>query len=110
VTEEREELALLLESCRDDAIDENGARRLAGALQTRTEAAEQVLAEIEFTGLLAQALDDRDDMAFLRSFFERSSSAYPVADVQKGQESRTIKTRLGDEPPADETEDEMTTS
>jgi len=84
----------------DDAVDAAHVRDLAEALRTDAEEAEWILQEIEFTGLISQALDDRDDMAFLRSFFERSSAQYPIAEVGKPRDSQRLKRRMAADPDA----------
>jgi outer membrane biosynthesis protein TonB len=67
-----DELAGLIDAYRDGTISEENGRRLAAALREGGETSRRILREMEFEGLLGQALEGAEhDDAFVRSFRER---------------------------------------
>jgi ferric-dicitrate binding protein FerR (iron transport regulator) len=67
----RDEIALLLDAYRDGEITPTEAARLAAVIREGGKTAAWISAEIESSGLIAQALDGTDSDAFVRGFFER---------------------------------------
>ena len=67
----REELVRLAEEYRDGGISEADAQRLADGIRTGGSEAEAILDELEFGGVISQALDDSGSEGFVRTFRER---------------------------------------
>ncbi|MFT5127129.1 MAG: hypothetical protein ACI8W8_000730 [Rhodothermales bacterium] len=66
-----EEMSRFLEEYRDGVINEDDARKLAKIIRSGGDEAKWIVSELQFTGLLAQALESMDDESFARSFIER---------------------------------------
>lgn len=66
-----EEMSSFLEEYRDGVINEDDARKLAKVIRSGSDEAQWIVSELQFTGLLAQALESMDDESFARSFIER---------------------------------------
>jgi hypothetical protein len=67
----REDMSRFLEEYRDGVINEDDARKLAKIIRSGSDEAQWVVSELQFSGLLAQALESMDDESFARSFIER---------------------------------------
>lgn len=83
----RDEWAKLAEEYREGSISEADAQRMADAIRAGGPDAEMILAELEFSGALTQALDDSDADDFVRTFRER-------INAEAGAEEFTTKFRL----------------
>lgn len=83
-----DEIHRLLEAYLDGTIGEAEAHRLAGAVRGGGAEAATLLRELEFTGLLGQALEDAGDEAFLRSLEERRRAREGEADFIRAFERR----------------------
>jgi len=66
-----EDLAWLVDGYRDGTISREDAGQLVAVIQAGGEESRRVLRELEFEGILAQALEESDDEGFLRSLNER---------------------------------------
>jgi len=83
----RDDWARLAEEYREGRISEADAQRMADAIRAGGPDAEIILSELEFSGALAQALDDSDADDFVRTFRER-------IQAEAGAEEFTTKFRL----------------
>jgi hypothetical protein len=66
-----EELDRLIHAYRDERLSREDGERLARALREGGDLSRRIRKELEFSGLLGQALEGPDEAAFLRSFKER---------------------------------------
>ncbi|MFC1479483.1 prenyltransferase/squalene oxidase repeat-containing protein [Planctomycetota bacterium] len=73
----------LVEKYRDGALSKREAKKLGKILSADDSTAEEVIDEIEFIGLLSEALDPIEDQAFARSFFEQLSAQDESRDFRE---------------------------
>jgi hypothetical protein len=66
-----EEVDRLINAYRDERLSREEGERLSQAIRGGGDLSRRILKELEFSGLLAEALEGPDDAAFLRSFKER---------------------------------------
>jgi hypothetical protein len=78
----RQDLTLWIEQYHDGSITEDAARQLGALIHARDEVAGWIVQELEFAGLLAQALHDVDRESFVRAFVERLASERGDDDKQ----------------------------
>ncbi len=83
-----EEIHRLLEAYLDGTIGEDEARRLAAAIRAGGDEAAAIRLQLEFTGMLGQALEGTDDEAFARSLEERLRAERGEADFVRSLERR----------------------
>jgi len=83
----RDDWARLAEEYREGRISDADAQRMADAIRAGGDDAEMILAELEFSGALSQALDESDADDFVRTFRER-------IHAEAGAEDFTTKFRL----------------
>ena len=67
----REELSALMDACRDGEIDDRDAARLRDFLRQHPDDAQWVAGEVEWSGLIGQALDNTEPEDFVRGFHTR---------------------------------------
>ncbi|MBN1675762.1 MAG: FecR domain-containing protein [Kiritimatiellae bacterium] len=82
------ELHALLEAYRDGELTDRDARRLAGAINAGDADSDRIMAEVRFTGLLSEALQQIDSETFLRSFMERLRAEETADDFVTAFERR----------------------
>jgi hypothetical protein len=91
----RDDLHPLLEAYRDGTIDEAAAEQLAAVIRAGGEDAQWVFEQLEFSGELYQAHEDRGAETFARSFMERlkaedSDDGFTAAFVDARKKSARI--------------------
>jgi hypothetical protein len=83
-----DELARLVDATRDGTIALEDAERLAAAIRAGGEESGRIVRELQFGGILAQALQGADDEAFARSFKERLAAEREETSFLRAFEGR----------------------
>jgi hypothetical protein len=94
-----EELARLVDAYRDGTIGREDAGRLVAVIRAGGEESRRVLRELEFEGILAQALAEPDDEAFLRSLNERIAAEREESAFLRAFEGRRALVSVKKRPP-----------
>jgi hypothetical protein len=102
----QDEMSRFLEEYRDGVINEDDARKLAKIIRSGGDEAKWIVSELQFTGLLAQALESMDDESFARSFIERLAAE---RSAQKFTDEVVAKS-TGAHPAVQPSEDESLTA
>ncbi len=88
-----EELSRQIDAYRDGTISDADARLLAAAIRAGDETSRRIVRELEFEGLLGQALEGIDDESFVRSFNERQAAEREESTFLRAFEGRRAPAR-----------------